>query len=132
FINDNGTASGPGGVGFSPGWIAYSTCGVQCFKGDDHGSTQTGATATFTFTGTQIALYAVRDAGNGIAGFSLDGRPEVLRDSFAPIRQGEQPIYVSERLPLGTHELRVRVTGQRNGASAGHAIGIDRAEVFSH
>jgi GH43 family beta-xylosidase len=130
FIDDDGTASGPGSVTFSPGWTAYPSCGVQCFRGDDHGSAVTGATATFRFAGTQIALYSVRDAGNGIAAFSIDGGPETMRDQFASIRQGELPIYTSPPLAPGEHELRVRVTGQHTGASMGPAISIDRAEVL--
>jgi len=103
---------------------------VQCFHGNDHGSTQAGATATIDFTGTQVALYSVRDAGNGIATFSIDGQAPSHHDSYAAIRQGEQQIYVSPALPYGAHTLRVQVTGTKPQASAGHAIGIDRIEVY--
>ncbi len=120
-----------GSVTFSDGWTAYPDCGVQCFLGGDHGSTQTGATATLGFTGTQIALYSARDAGNGIAAFSIDGDAETTGDFYAAIRQGEQQVYVSPRVPLGPHTLRVRVTGDHDAASAGPAISIDRAEVYS-
>ena len=53
-----------------------------------------------------------------------------MRDTYAAIRQGAQPIYVSPRLPPGQHELRIRVTGMKSPASAGVAIGIDRADIF--
>ncbi|HEX5060332.1 MAG TPA: hypothetical protein VFV99_13280, partial [Kofleriaceae bacterium] len=131
FINDNGNASGAGTVTFTGNWTAYPGCGAQCFYGDDHGSSTTGATATFQFTGTQIALFSVCDAGNGLAGFSLDGGAETMRDYYASIRQGEQAIYTSPVLPFGPHELRVRVTGQHASGSSGAAISIDRAEVFT-
>ena len=114
---------------FSGDWTPYPSC-TQCFDGGDHGSTQAGATATYAFTGTQIAIYAVRDAGNGIAAFSIDGAAETTRDTYAAIRQGAQPIYISPRLPLGHHELRIRVTGTKGSASSGIAIGVDRADVF--
>jgi GH43 family beta-xylosidase len=115
---------------YTGSWSYYSTCGNQCLYGDDHGSVERGATATYSFTGTQIAFYAVRDAGNGIAAFSLDGGPETMRDTYAAIRQGAQPIYVSPKLDPGVHQLRVRVTGDHVAGSAGAAISIDRAEVY--
>jgi GH43 family beta-xylosidase len=131
FVDDDGSSDGgAGSVTFSSGWTSYGSCGVQCFHGNDHGSTQEGATATIEFTGTQVALYSVRDAGNGIATFSIDGQAPALRDFYASIRQGEQQIYVSPLLPLAPHTLRVQVTGTKPQASAGHAIGIDRIEVY--
>jgi GH43 family beta-xylosidase len=117
-------------VTFSDGWTRFPSCGVQCYLGGDHGSSTPGATATFTFTGTQIALFSVRDSGNGVAAFSIDGGPETTRDYYAAIRQGEQAVYTSPVLPHGPHQLRVRVTGNHAAASVGAAISIDRAEVF--
>jgi GH43 family beta-xylosidase len=125
-LDDNDAA-----VTYSAGWTAYSTCGVQCFHDNDHGSTQIGATATIAFTGTQIALLSARDAGNGIATFSIDGNPPAYADLYAPIRQGEQPIYASPLLPVGPHTLRVQVTGTKSGASGGHAVSLDRIEIYA-
>lgn len=116
---------------FTGDWTLYPGCG-QCMDGADHGSTQTGATATYTFSGTQIAVYAVRDAGNGIAAFSIDGAAETMRDTYAAIRQGTQPIYVSPKVAPGTHTLSIRVTGTKSAASSGVAIGIDRADIFGY
>jgi GH43 family beta-xylosidase len=132
WINDTGTSSGPGTVTFDASWTAYSTCGVQCFQGDDHGSNKTGATATFSFTGTQIALLAARASGNGIGAFSLDGAPETTADYYLAIRQGEQLVYVSPRVPNGPHTLSVRVTGNKNSASADAYVSVDRAEVYAN
>jgi GH43 family beta-xylosidase len=131
WINDTGSTSGPGSVAFSAGWTAYSTCGVQCFSGDDHGGNQADATATFTFTGTQIALLSARDTGNGIAAFSLDGAPETTGDYYLSARQGQQLVYVSPHVAAGSHTLRVRVTGDKNASSAATYVSIDRAEVYT-
>lgn len=130
WINDDGTSSGPGTVTYLGAWSHYPACGTTCFWGDDHGSTEEGATATFTFTGTQIALLSVRDAGNGIAAYSLDGEPETFSDLRMGIRQGELVTYVSPRRPYGEHTLVVRVTGDHGPASSGVAISVDRAEVY--
>ncbi len=129
WINDTGTTSGAGSVAYTGAWNSGTGCGNQCFWGDDHWSNQPDATATWTFTGTQIALLSVRDTGNGIAAFSVDGGPEQTADYYGAVRMGEQLNYVSPVLPSGTHTLRVRVTGQKDPSSADAYISIDRAEV---
>lgn len=131
WINDTGASNGPGTVTFEGNWTAYPQCGAQCFFGDDHGTSEAGATATVTFVGTRIALLSAHDAGNGMAAISLDGGAEEEVDYHAPIRQGEQLGYVSPRVPFGTHTLKVRATGQKNAASVGAAISFDRAEVYA-
>lgn len=132
WINDTNTSSSGGTVTYAGAWSSGSGCGVQCFWGNDHWSGQTGATATWTFTGTRIALLSVRDTGNGIAAFSVDGGAEQTRDYYGAIRMGEQLNYVSPELPYGTHTLRVRVTGTKNPASGSTVISIDRAEIYTN
>jgi hypothetical protein len=43
---------------------------------------------------------------------------------------GEQFVYLSPQLPTGQHILRLRVTGERNAASTGTTVSIDRAEIY--
>ena len=117
---------------YTGAWTADAACGVQCFLGGDHAASAADATATFAFTGTQIAIYAVREPGGGIAAFSLDGGAETTIDTYAAVRQGEQPIYASPHVALGAHELRVRVTGSANANATGTAVHVDRAEIFEH
>lgn len=132
WINDDGRSSGDGGVAYAGTWNAGTGCAAQCFWGDDHWSEQAGNTATFTFTGTRIALLSVRDTGNGIAALSIDGGPEQRVDFHGPIRTGETLQYLSPRLPQGTHTLQVRVTGERNPESGAAFVSIDRAEVYTN
>ncbi|WP_328540286.1 glycoside hydrolase family 43 protein [Streptomyces sp. NBC_00344] len=129
WINDTNSSSGAGSVAYTGAWNSGSGCGSQCFWSDDHWSNQPGATATWTFTGTRIALLSVRDTGNGIAAFSVDGGAEQTGDYFGPIRMGEQLNYVSPVLPFGTHTLRLRVTGDHSPSSSGAYISVDRAEI---
>ncbi|MGW1099746.1 glycoside hydrolase family 43 protein [Streptomyces sp. NPDC002455] len=130
WINDDGRSSGSGGVTYSGTWNSGTGCATQCFWGDDHWSDAAGATATFTFTGTRIALLSVKDTGNGYAAVSIDGGTEQTVDLHGPIRVGEAVQYRSPRLGYGAHTLRVRVTGQHNGQSQGSFVSIDRAEVY--
>ncbi len=132
WINDDNRSSGAGSVRYDGAWNSGGGCGAQCFWGDDHWSDQGGATVTWTFTGTRIALLSVRDVGNGIAAMSVDGAPELTVDYYAGIRQGEQVNYISPTLGYGVHTLRVRVTGDHNGSSAASFISIDRAEIYTN
>ncbi|CAK7285859.1 hypothetical protein SGPA1_40119 [Streptomyces misionensis JCM 4497] len=103
---------------------------MQCFWGDDHWSDQAGNTATFTFTGTRIALLSVRDTGNGYAALSIDGGAEQRLDYYGAIRTGETLQFLSPRLPYGRHTLRVRVTGEHDAQSGASFVSVDRAEVY--
>jgi hypothetical protein len=130
WINDDGRASGTGSVAYGGSWLSGAGCGTQCFWSDDHWTGTAGDTATVTFTGTQIALLSVRDTNYGLAALSVDGGPETTVDLYADNRAGEQVTYLSPRLPAGTHTLRIRNTRQRNAASSGTLIEVDRAEVY--
>ncbi|MDL4818484.1 family 43 glycosylhydrolase [Actinomadura opuntiae] len=121
---------GTGSVRYSGNWSAGTSCGVQCYRGNDHYTDQSGAAATITFTGTKIALLGVRDVGNGIAALSIDNGPEVTVDYYGPVRDGERVLWVSPQLGAGTHVLRIRNTGTKSSASQATYIGFDRAEVY--
>ncbi|MGH3727989.1 MAG: glycoside hydrolase family 43 protein [Micromonosporaceae bacterium] len=131
WINDTDVGTGGFQVSYAGSWSSGSGCGNQCFWGNDHWSGVTGATATFRFTGTRIALFSVRDVGNGIAAMSIDGGPEQTVDYYGSPRVGEHLNYLSTVLPYGQHTLRVRVTGQKNPSSGSTVISIDRAEVYA-
>ncbi|MGW1132959.1 family 43 glycosylhydrolase [Streptomyces griseoluteus] len=130
WINDDGRTSGVGGVTYSGTWNSGTGCAAQCFWSDDHWSDRAGNSATFTFTGTRVALLSVQDTGNGIAAISVDGGPEQRVDFYGAIRTGETLQYLSPRLADGPHTLRVRVTGEHSAASSGSFISVDRAEVY--
>lgn len=132
WINDDGRTSGNGSLTYAGTWSSSTACGAQCFWGDDHWNGTTGATATFTFTGTQLSLLSVRDTGNGIAAVSVDGGAEQRVDMYSAIRVGEAVNYVSPKLAAGTHTVRVRVTGDKNAASTGTVVSLDRAEIWTN
>ncbi|MFE7075086.1 glycoside hydrolase family 43 protein [Streptomyces sp. NPDC057620] len=131
WINDDGRSSGNGTVTYQGSWNSGTGCAAQCFWGDDHWSDRAGNTATFTFTGTRIALLSVKDTGNGIAGIRVDGGAEQRVDFYGAIRTGETLQYLSPRLPYGTHTVQVRVTGERNSSAGAAFVSVDRAEVYT-
>ncbi|MFJ9174480.1 family 43 glycosylhydrolase [Streptomyces sp. NPDC102360] len=131
WINDDGRSSGSGSVKYTGTWNSGTGCAAQCFWSDDHWSDKAGNTATYSFTGTRIALLSVKDTGNGIAAISVDGGPEQRVDFYGAIRTGETLQYLSPRLTNGPHTLRVRVTGDHGAPSSGAFVSVDRAEVYT-
>ncbi|MET8638766.1 glycoside hydrolase family 43 protein [Streptomyces sp. NPDC057746] len=131
WINDDGRSSGDGTLAYTGVWNSGTGCATQCFWGDDHWSDRKGNTATFTFTGTRIALLSVRDTGNGIGALSIDGGSEQRVDFYGATRTGETLQYISPQLPYGRHTLRVRVTGEHNSQSRAAFVSVDRAEVYT-
>ena len=112
------------------------------YEGNDyHRSTTAGDSATFQFTGTQVALFAGTNDSSGLAWVSIDGNTPALVDFYSdewdtsrPVNsssgdRGATPVFVSPVLSSGSHTLTVTVTGNGDDASAGDGITIDAAEV---
>jgi Glycosyl hydrolases family 39 len=98
-------------------------------NGTANWSTTAGSTATLRFTGTKVTLHAVKDVDQGILAVRVDGGTETRIDDYAPARNASGPVWTSPGLPAGDHTLTVRVTGERNPASAGTVVALDYAEV---
>jgi hypothetical protein len=132
---DGGTTGGPQAVDadapdftYDAGW--GRTTGVpDMFNGTANWSHVAGATATFRFTGTQVALHAVRDVDQGRMTIAVDGGTPVTVDDYAPARNASGVVWTSPVLAAGPHTLTIVNTGQRNPASTGINIALDRADV---
>ena len=98
-------------------------------NGTANWSTTPGSTATLSFTGTKVALHAVKDVDQGILAVRVDGAAETRVDDYAPARNASGTVWTSPALPAGSHTLTVRVTGERNPASAGTVVALDYAEI---
>jgi lysophospholipase L1-like esterase len=134
---DNSVAGGGlDAFSYSGAWTTCSGCdphAVGLFGGGFSSSSSSGATAQFQFTraaGGQVKLYLVKTAASGVAAISLNGGPETLVDLYAGSDRRYTAVWVSAPLSAGTHTLQVRVTGTKQAASAGTAVGIDRVELF--
>ncbi|PSK95902.1 GH43 family beta-xylosidase [Murinocardiopsis flavida] len=130
-IDDKDTGTTGNRVSYKGDWTAGATCGAHCFYGDDHYTAQAGATATYHFTGSRIAVYGSLDTDHGYATFSVDGGPPSDPVSYHnPLRVGEQRTYLSPELGPGEHTLTVTVTGDRPEGATDSIVTIDRAEVY--
>jgi len=99
------------------------------YAGTANHSNTGGATARFRFTGTQVALHAVRDVDQGIMTVSVDGGAAQSVDNYAASRNASGVVWTSPVLAAGSHTVTFVNTGNRNAASSGINIAIDRADV---
>jgi hypothetical protein len=88
-----------------------------------------GASATLTFYGTKVWLYAAKAFDQAIRSLSLDGSTAATIDNYSATRDAAALAWDSPLLTLGTHTLTITNTGTNNAASAGYNIAIDRADV---
>ncbi len=96
---------------FTGTWQTCANCGADLYAGTNTWSNVADSLATFTFTGTRISLYGVRDPRHGTGEVSIDGGAVSTVDFFNATRQGNQLLWTSPVLPAGTHTFRLRVTG---------------------
>jgi hypothetical protein len=101
------------------------------FGGTANWSSTTGSTAVLQFTGTSVALHAVKDVDQGILAVHVDGSAETQVDDYAATRNASGTVWTSGTLPAGNHTMTVRVTGNRNPAGAGTVVAVDYAVVTS-
>ncbi|GAB3848299.1 hypothetical protein ACFPIJ_14560 [Dactylosporangium cerinum] len=113
---------------YSAGW-GLATGIADMYAGTANWSFTTGSTAQLPFTGTRVALHAVRDVDQQIIAVSVDGGAESLVDNYAPARNASGVVWTSPVLAAGQHTLRVRVTGTKHPASSGWNVAIDSADV---
>jgi hypothetical protein len=130
-VDANTTGSGTGQFAYSSGW-GLATGISDMYAGTANWSTTTGATATFAFTGNEIALHAVRDTDQQKIAVSVDGGAETTVDNYASTRNASGIVWTSPSLATGTHTLKVRVTGQHNSASTGYNVALDSVDVITY
>ena len=99
------------------------------YGGTAHWSTTSGSAATYTFTGTQVAIHGVRDVDQGIAAVSVDSGPVTYVDDYSPSRLAQATLWSSPGLTPGTHTVTVTVTGTKNSGSTKDIIALDYATV---
>lgn len=128
----NVTGTGTGQFNYSSGQWGMTSGVSDMYDGTANWSTTTNATATFAFSGNEIALHAVKDVDQQMIAVSIDGGPETIVDDYAPSRNASGIVWTSASLSTGTHTMKVRVTGNKNSSSSGYNVAIDSADVISY
>ena len=127
-VDGNATGTGNDQFAYSSGW-GLANGVTDMYDGTANWSQTTGATASFAFTGTRIALHAVRDVDQEMIAVSVDGGAETVVDDYAATRNASGTVWTSPVLTNGAHTLHIRVTGNHNAASGGYNVAIDSVDV---
>jgi Glycosyl hydrolases family 43 len=133
-VNDSAIGGGPNQFVYGGDWSSGSCTG--CFNGDAHSSATAGATASISFSGTQVLLYSAYSANAGIMTATLDdetGAPRTpdlqISLRYDAAATGNYLVYASPVLPKSTYTLKVRVTGLKDRYSASASVNVDRVLV---
>jgi len=125
---DDTAISGTDHFGYDASW-GTATGVSDLYQGTAHWSNTTGGTATYTFTGSGVTIWGVKDHDQGIAAFSVDGGPVTYADDYASTRTAQAPLWSSSGLAPGTHTVTISNTGTKNSASSYVTVAIDYATV---
>jgi Fibronectin type III domain len=118
-----------GSVVYSGSWTRSSVSGAS--GGFVNQSASTGDEATFTFTGTSVALVTTTAPDRGIVAVSLDGAAENMVDLYAPTKVAKSVVWAPDSaLSSGTHTVVIRVTGTRDASSTKTRIDLDAFLVW--
>ena len=82
-------------------------------------------TATFTFTGTEVALLSTLGPDRGQVTLSVDGGAAKTIDLYAPAQQKAAIVATAAGLANATHTVTISVLGTRNAASTGTRVDVD-------
>ncbi|NMF56150.1 hypothetical protein HF320_07390 [Collinsella sp. KGMB02528] len=94
-----------------------------CFKGTSMWTTQSGATASFSFTGTKFAIVGTKDPNHSTFTVSIDGGAAQTVDTHDSVRTVPALLFESETLDAGTHNVVIKATG---------TVGIDAAAYLNN
>ncbi|MDP8904628.1 MAG: S8 family serine peptidase [Chloroflexota bacterium] len=116
-------------ISWSGSWKRVALSGAS--GGYVRKSTAAGSRATYSFSGTAVALVSTRGPSRGIAEIWLDGTKVATIDLYASSLQTSRVVWASGTLTAGSHTLQVRVTGTRNPASSGVRVDVDCFQRWS-
>ena len=112
-------------VAYSGAWLIWSNPGNS--GGTAHYSSQSGATATLSFSGSYFGVVYLKDINGGIATISLDGAAVDQLDTYAAVQAFQQQKFYP--VSVGSHTISVTISGNKNPSSAYSWITFDAFTV---
>jgi len=127
-VNDTTTGTATNQFNYvGTGWGYSSQPGA--YSSDNHYDGTANDYYTFQFVGAQVTVYGSWAPNNGILAYSVDGGAETMLDLYANTRTDDQILFLTPLMTSGTHTLKVRVTGTKDGSSSGYWVPADRIYV---
>jgi hypothetical protein len=110
-------------VATAGGWRRVTLAGAS--GGYVKKSTTTGASATYSFTGTGVAFVSTLGASRGKAEIWLDGTKVAIVDLYSASSRPARVVWASGVLTNAAHTLQVKVTGTKNAAASNVRVDAD-------
>ena len=126
-VDDAETGTGENQYEFVGTW-GTSTPDAAYMK-TDHYSNEADAYYQVRFTGTKVEVYGEKNSSFSIVAISVDGGEEILVDCYDADRIVNTLLYKSSELPIGSHTVKVRLTGTKNDTSTGTWHTADRVII---
>lgn len=117
------------GITYSGTWATSIPTGTGYSADNGHFTTTAGSYAEYTFNGTNIVWSGVRGPDHGTADVYIDGVLDNSVDLYAAHRYVDDEIYSKVALSNGPHTLRIVARSDKNTASTGHYVEVDRLKV---
>ena len=114
---------GSGAVSYAGNWTQQSD--GSAYGGALKYSGTQGDTATFTFTGRNIAWIAPKDVDRGRAGVWIDGTLIQGVDMYNSTSKARLVAFNKSWSTPGTHTIEIKVRGSKSAASSGTRIDVD-------
>jgi alpha-L-fucosidase 2 len=111
---------------YSKGWNLVTQADYSegtCYKSSD-----SKATATFFFTGTQGRFYGAKSNNGGLAEIYVDNVYQTTVDTYSPGFQSNVKLFETPELNAGPHSIRIVVKGTKNNLSSGVQVIADGFE----
>ena len=109
-------------MGFSGAWSNHAD--------GSRASTQSGATATYAFTGNQVRILGTVGADGGWADAYVDGVKQLTTvECWNPRPRYKQPIFIKKGLADGSHEVKIVVRGMGSPVSRGSVVSISGVQT---
>ncbi len=110
-------------VTYTGSW--YSNTGTFSSGGSAALAINTGARATFTFSGTSVKWIGYRDSWSGIANVYIDGNLKGQVDTYSASGQTQAVNYAITGLSSGSHTITIEVTGTKDASAQSSWIWVD-------
>lgn len=97
--------------------------------GSENISVTTGASAEYTFTGSQVTWIGYKASNRGIAEVYIDGQLAATVDCYSAAAQWKQPLFTRSFEGVGTHTIKIVVTGRKNPSATEALIDLDAFDI---
>lgn len=102
-----------------------TTTGSWASSDDTHKwSQQANSTMTYTFTGSQVVVKAIKDPNHGAMTINIDGVDVATVDIYNSTRLTEQLVYASDELTYGEHTVKLTAVNNSSNKSCIDIYGI--------